>query len=52
MDYSPEERIKLATMMKHIVHTCPSYVSVVLAEPLTAKEKKQVVAIQTRSKSN
>jgi hypothetical protein len=52
MDYSSEERIKLAKMMKHSVVTSPSYLSVVLAEPLTAKEKKQVVAIQTRSKSN
>jgi len=53
MDYSPEERIKLATMMKHSVQTSPAYLSVVLAEPLTAKEKKEVTAIQnTRSKSN
>jgi len=52
MNYSSEERIKLATMMKHSVQTSPSYLSVVLAEPLTAKEKKQVADIQTRSKSN
>ena len=53
MDYSPEERIKLATMMKHSVQTSPSYLSVVLAETLTAKEEKQVVAIQnTRSKND
>jgi len=52
MDYSSEERIKLAKMMKHSVVTSPSYLSVVLAEPLTVKEKKQVAAIQnTRSKS-
>jgi len=50
MDYSPEERIKLATMMKHNVQTSPSYLSVVLAEPVTAKEKKQVAAIQLDQK--
>ena len=53
MDYSPEERIKLATMMKHSVQTSPSYLSMVLSEPLTVKEKKQVAAKpNTRSKSN
>jgi len=31
MEYSPEERIKLASMMKHSVQTSPSYLSVVLA---------------------
>ena len=49
--YSLDERIKLATMMKHSVQTSPAYLSVVLAEPLTAKEKKEVAAITTRSKS-
>jgi hypothetical protein len=50
--YSPDERIKLATMMRHSVQTSPSYLSMVLAEPLTAKEKKEVAVIQnTRSKS-
>ena len=50
--YSPDERIKLATMMRHNVQTSPSYLSMVLAEPLTAKEKKEVAAIRnTRSKS-
>jgi hypothetical protein len=48
--YSPDERIKLATMMRHSVQTSPSYLSMVLAEPLTAKEKKEVAAIRTRSK--
>ena len=51
MDDSPEERIKLASMMKHSVQTSPSYLSVVLAEPLTAKGKNKVAAITTRSKS-
>jgi hypothetical protein len=52
MNYSSEERIKLAKMVKHSVVTSPTYLSVVLAEPLTVKEKKQVAAIQnTRSKS-
>jgi hypothetical protein len=41
MDYGPEERIKLATTMKHSVQTSPAYLSVVLAEPLTAKGKKR-----------
>ena len=51
MNYSPEERNKLAKMMRHSVVTSLSYLSVVLAEPLTAKEKKQVASIQnTRSK--
>jgi len=51
MNYISEERIKLAKMMKHSVVTSPTYLSMVLAEPLTSKEKKQVVAIQnTRSK--
>jgi hypothetical protein len=50
--YSPDERIKLATMMRHSVQTSPSYLSMVLAESLTAKEKKEVAAIRnTRSKS-
>jgi len=49
--YSPDERIKLATMMRHSVQTSPSYLSMVLAEPLTAKEKKEVASIRTRSKS-
>jgi len=49
--YSPDERIKLAKMMKHSVQTSPAYLSVVLAEPLTAKEKKEVASITTRSKS-
>jgi len=52
MDYSSEERIKLAKMMKHSVVTSPSYLSMVLAEPLTAKEKKEVASIKTRSKKN
>jgi len=53
MNYSPEERIKLAKMMRHSVVTSLSYLSVVLAEPLTAKEKKQVASIQnTRSKND
>jgi len=52
MNYSSEERIKLAKMMKHSVVTSPSYLSVVLAEPLTDKEKKEVASITTRSKSN
>ena len=52
MNYSPEERIKLAKMMRHSVVTSLTYLSVVLAEPLTPKEKKKVAAIQnTRSKS-
>ena len=51
MDYSPEERIKLAKMMRHSVVTSPTYLSVVLAEPLTVKGKKKVAAITTRSKS-
>ena len=52
MEYSTEERIKLSTMMRHSVVTSLTYLSVVLAEPLTAKEKKEVAAIQnTRSKS-
>jgi len=51
-EYSPDERIKLASLMRHSVQTSPAYLSVVLAEPLTAKEKKEVAAIQnTRSKS-
>ena len=51
-EYSPDERIKLVTMMKHSVQTSPAYLSMALAEPLTAKEKKKVKAIQnTRSKS-
>jgi len=51
-EYSPDERIKLASLMRHSVQTSPAYSSVVLAEPLTAKEKKEVAAIQnTRSKS-
>jgi hypothetical protein len=51
--YSPDERIKLATMMRHSVQTSPSYLSMVLAESLTAKEKKEVAAIRnTRSKSD
>jgi hypothetical protein len=53
MDYSSEERIKLATMMRHSVQTSPSYLFMVLAELLTPKEKKEVASIQnTRSKSN
>ena len=51
MNYSSEERIKLAKMMKHSVVTSPSYLSVVLAEPLTVKQKKDVATITTRSKS-
>ena len=50
-EYSPNERIKLAQMMKHSLVTSLTYLSVVLAEPLTAKEKKEVAAITTRSKS-
>jgi len=50
-EYSPDERIKLAQMMKHSLVTSLTYLSVVLAEPLTAKEKKEVAAITTRSKS-
>jgi len=33
------------------VVTSLTYLAVVLAEPLTPKEKKEVAAIQTRSKS-
>jgi hypothetical protein len=51
MNYSPEQRIKLAEMMRHSVVTSLTYLAVVLAEPLTPKEKKEVAAIQTRSKS-
>jgi len=51
MNYSSEERIKLSKMMKHSVVTSPTYLSVVLAEPLTVKQKKEVDAITTRSKS-
>jgi len=50
MNYSSEERIKLSKMMKHSVVTSPTYLSVVLAEPLTVKQKKEVDAITTRSK--
>jgi hypothetical protein len=51
-EYSPDERIKLATMMKHSVQTSPAYLSMVLAEPLTAKGGKKVAAIEnTRSKN-
>ena len=51
-EYSPDERIKLASLTRHSVQTSPAYLSVVLAEPLTAKEKKEVKAIQNaRSKS-
>ena len=53
VNYSAEERIKLAKMMRHSVVTSLTYLSVVLAEPLTPKEKKKVAAIQnTRSKSD
>ena len=52
MDYSSDERIKLATMMKHSVQTSPPYLSMVISEPLTSKEKKTVASIRTRSKSN
>ena len=51
MEYSTEERIKLSSMMRHSVQTSPSYLSMVLAEPLTAKGKKKVESIRTRSKS-
>jgi len=51
MNYSSEERIKLAKMMRHSVVTSPSYLSMILAEPLTVKQKKEVAAITTRSKS-
>jgi hypothetical protein len=51
MNYSSEERIKLSKMMKHSVGTSPTYLSVVLAEPLTVKQKKEVDVITTRSKS-
>ena len=53
MNYSPDERIKLAKMMRHSVQTSPSYLSMVLAERLTAKEKKEVSSIRnTRSKNH
>ena len=53
VNYSAEERIKLAKMMRHSVVTSLTYLSVVLAEPLKPKEKKKVAAIQnTRSKSD
>jgi len=39
MNYSSDERIKLSKMMKHSVVTSPTYLSVVLAEPLTVKQK-------------
>ena len=51
IENSPDERIKLATMMRHRVQTSPSYLSMVLAEPLTAKGERKVAAIRTRSKS-
>jgi hypothetical protein len=40
MDYSSEERKRIIKMRKHGVQTSPSYLSMVLSEPLTTQEKK------------
>jgi len=52
--YSADERIKLATIMRHSVQTGPSYLSMVVQNkvPMNAKQRKEVEKTTTRSTSN